>query len=186
MIASPQPAWRGFPSLAPLLGAITRLFEPRLLVRRSLPVAASPEAVWEALIDLPRWPVRDRYIRWVRPIGEPPPADGRWWAAGRRYREQVRRGPFLPVFNLTVIEVEEGHRVAWTARYLWVDAVHAWEVEPAAGGARLTSEESFTGPRVIMAIARLVFRIFNVERMTDRQLEFMAADALNTPSPAAH
>ena len=53
MIASPQPAWRGFPSLAPLLGAVTRLFEPRLLVRRSLPVAASPEAVWEALIDLP-------------------------------------------------------------------------------------------------------------------------------------
>ena len=109
------------------------------------------------------------------------PADGRWFALGRRYREQVRRGPFLPVFTLTVVEVEEGRRVAWAARYLWVDAVHAWEVEPDGDGAILTSEESFTGPRVIMAIARVVFRIFTVERMTDRQLEFMAGDALGPP-----
>jgi hypothetical protein len=163
-----------------LRDALSRLFEPRLVIRRSLDVDAPPEAVWRALIDLPRWPVRDRYIRWVRPVGEPPPADGCWWAVGRRYREQVRRGPFLPVFNLTVVEVDEGRRVAWSARYLWVDAIHAWEVEPAGDGAVLTSEESFKGPRVIMAIARAVFRLFNVERMTDRQLEFMAGDALNS------
>ena len=181
MIASPQTFRRGSPGLPPMREALARLFDPRLAIRRRLPVAAPPEAVWEALIDLPRWPLRDRYIRWVRPIGEPPPADGRWWKVGRRYREQVRRGPFLPVFNLTVIQVEEGRRVAWTARYLWVDAVHGWEVESAEGGAVLASEESFTGPRVIMALARLVFRIFNVERMTDHQLEFIAADALNPP-----
>ena len=181
MIASPQAFGRGSPRLQPVLEALARLFEPHHVIRRSLPVAASPKAVWEALIDLPRWPVRDRYIRWVRPIGEPPPADGRWWKVGRRYREQVRRGPFLPVFNLTVVQIEEGRCVAWTARYLWVDAVHAWEVEPTEGGARLTSEESFIGPRVIMAIARGVFRIFNVERMTERQLEFIAGDALNPP-----
>lgn len=181
MIVSPQTLWRGSPRLPPLREAVARLFEPRLVVRRSLRVAASPEAVWQALIDLPRWPERDRYIRWVRPIGETPPA-GRWWEVGRRYREQVRRGPFLPVFRLTVIQVEEGKRVAWTARYLWVEAVHAWEVEADGDDAVLTSEESFEGPRAIMAIARAVFRIFNVETMTDRQLEFMAADALD---PAA-
>lgn len=158
--------------------AVTRLFQPRLVIRRSLRVAAPHAAVWEALIDLPRWPVRDRYVRWIRPIGEPPPSDGRWWALGRRYREQVRRGPFLPVFNLTVVEVDEGRRVAWTARYLWVDAIHAWEVEPSGAGVILTSEESFVGPRPIMAIARAVFRLFNVERMTDHQLAFMAADAV--------
>lgn len=181
MIASPQMFRRGSSGLPRMREALARLFDPHLVIRRSLPVAASPTAVWEALIDLPRWPVRDRYIRWVRPIGEPPPADGRWWALGRRYREQVRRGPFLPVFTLTVVEVEEGQRVAWAARYLWVNAVHAWEVEPDGDGAILTSEESFTGPRVIMAIARVVFRIFTVERMTDRQLEFMAGDALDPP-----
>lgn len=164
--------------MPPLREALARLFGRRLVIRRSLRVAAPPEAVWAALIDLPRWPERDRYIRWVRPVGEPPPADGRWWAVGRRYREQVRRGPFLPVFNLTVVEVEEGRRVAWAARYLWVDAVHAWEVEPADDGAAvLTSEETFEGPRVIMAIARAVFRLFAVERMTDRQLGYMAGDA---------
>ena len=178
MIASPQMFRRGSPGLPPMREALARLFEPHLVIRRNLRVAASPESVWKALIDLPRWPERDRYIRWIRPVGEPPPADGRWWALGRRYRERVRRGPFLPVFNLTVIEVDEGRRVAWKARYLWVDAVHAWEVEPAGDGALLTSEESFTGPRVIMAIARAVFRIFNVDAMTDRQLEFMAADAV--------
>ncbi len=182
MIASPQAFRRGSSLLPQARAALARLFEPRLVIRRSLPVNASPGAVWAALIDLPRWPERDRYIRWIRPIGEPPHANGSWWVPGRRYREQVRRGPFLPVFKLTVSEVEEGRRVAWRARYLWVDAVHAWSVEAAAGdGAVLTSEESFTGPRVIMAIARAVFRIFNVEVMTDRQLEFMAADALNPP-----
>ena len=181
MIASPRMFRRGTPGLPRLRGALSRLFEPRLVIRRSLDVDAPPEAVWEALIDLPRWPVRDRYIRWVRPVGEPPPADGRWWAVGRRYREQVRRGPFLPVFSLTVVEVDEGRRVAWSARYLWVDAIHAWEVEAAGDGAVLTSEESFKGPRVIMAIARAVFRLFNVERMTDRQLQFMAGDALDPP-----
>lgn len=160
---------------------LTRLFDPHLVIRCSLPVAAPPATVWEALIDLPRWPVRDRYIRWVRPVGEPPP-DGRWWVVGRRYREQVRRGPFLPVFNLTVVQVEEGHRVAWSARYLWVDAIHAWEVEPADKGAILISEEIFRGPRIFIAIARLVFRAFSVERMTDQQLEFMAGDALNPPT----
>lgn len=154
----------------------------RLVVRRELPVAAPPRAVWEALVDLPRWPVRDRYIQWVRPVGAPPPAGAPWWAVGRRYREQVRRGPFRPVFDLTVVEVEEGRRVAWKARYLWVDAVHAWEVAPAAGdGALLVSEETFTGPRALLAIARVVFRIFTVERMTDRQLAFIAADALHPP-----
>ena len=181
MIASPQTFRRGSSRLPPAREALARLFDPRLVIRRSLPVAAPPEAVWEALIDLPRWPARDRYIRWIRPVGEPPPADGRWWAPGRRYREQVRRGPFLPVFNLTVTEVEEGRRVAWRARYLWVDAVHAWNVERGEDGAILASEETFTGPRVIMAIARAVFRLFRVEAMTDRQLGFMAADALNPP-----
>ena len=154
----------------------------RLVVRRELPVDAPPRAVWEALVDLPRWPVRDRYIQWVRPAGAPPPEGAPWWAVGRRYREQVRRGPFRPVFDLTVVEVEEGRRVAWKARYLWVDAVHAWEVAPADGsGALLVSEETFTGPRPLLAIARVVFRIFTVERMTDRQLAFIAADALDPP-----
>ena len=179
MIASPQAFRRGSFRLPPLREAVARLFEPRLVIRRSLSLDASPEAVWEALIDLPRWPERDRYIRWIRPLGEPPPSDGRWWAVGRRYREQVRRGPFLPVFKLTVVQVEEGRRVAWRARYLWVDAIHAWEVEPSNGGAILSSEESFSGPRGIMAIARIVFRLFDVERMTDRQLEAMAGDVVN-------
>ena len=178
MIVSPQTFGRGFSRLPPVREAIACLFEPHLVIRRSLRIAAPKEAVWEALIDLPRWPVRDRYIRWVRPSGEPPPADGRWWVVGRRYREQVRRGPFLPVFNLTVVQVEEGRRVAWSARYLWVDAVHAWEVESSNGDAVLTSVESFKGPRAIMAIARIVFRLFDVDRMTDRQLEFMAADVV--------
>ncbi len=178
MIASPQAFRRGSFRLPPLREAVARLFAPHLVIRRSLRIAAPKEAVWEALIDLPRWPVRDRYIRWVRPIGEPPPADGRWWVVGRRYREQVRRGPFFPVFNLTVVQVEEGRRVAWSARYLWVDAVHAWEVESSNGNAVLTSVESFRGPKVMMAIARTVFRLFDVDRMTDRQLEFMAGDAV--------
>lgn len=154
----------------------------RLVVRRELPVDAPPRAVWEALVDLPRWPVRDRYIQWVRPVGAPPPEGAPWWAVGRRYREQVRRGPFRPVFDLTVVEVDEGRRVAWKARYLWVDAVHAWEVAPRNdAGALLVSEETFTGPRPLLAIARVVFRIFTVERMTDRQLAFIAADALDPP-----
>ena len=178
MIASPQAFRRGSFRLPPLREAVARLFAPHLVIRRSLRIAAPKEAVWEALIDLPRWPVRDRYIRWVRPIGEPPPADGRWWVVGRRYREQVRRGPFLPVFNLTVVQVKEGRRVAWSARYLRVVAVHAWEVERDGNGAILTSIESFTGPKVMMAIARTVFRLFDVDRMTDRQLEFMAGDAV--------
>ena len=156
----------------------------RLVVRRELRVAASPRAVWDALADLPRWPARDRYIQWIRPAGEPPPDGALRWAVGRRYREQVRRGPFRPVFDLTVVEVEDGRRVAWAARYLWVDAVHAWEVAPRDGGetALLVSEETFRGPRVLLAIARVVFRLFTVERMTDRQLAFIAADALDPPS----
>ena len=166
-----------------MIAGLARCLPARLVVRRTLPVAASADAVWEALVDLPRWPVRDRYIQWLRPVpaDAPPPADGRWWAAGRRYREQVRRGPFRPVFDLTVVEVEEGRRVAWAARYLWVDAVHAWEVEPREGGAALTSEETFTGPRVLIAVARGVFRIFGVEAMTDRQLAYIAAAALASP-----
>lgn len=155
----------------------SRLFPGRVVVRRTRAVAASRGAVWQALTDLPRWPVRDRYIQWIQPVGEPAPADGHWWALGRRYREQVRRGPFRPVFDLTVVEVDDGRRVAWAAKYLWVRASHAWEVEPRPDGCALTSEEVFTGPRVFLAIARVVFRAFAVERMTDRQLEFIAADA---------
>ena len=156
----------------------------RLVVRRELRVAAPPRAVWEALADLPRWPVRDRYIQWIRPAGEQSSAGAPRWAVGRRYREQVRRGPFRPVFDLTVVEVEEGRRVAWAARYLWVDAVHAWEVAPREGGeaALLVSEETFSGPRLLLAIARAVFCLFTVERMTDRQLAFIAADALDPPA----
>ncbi len=171
-----------------MIAGLARLFPGRLVVRRALPVAAPPDAVWEALVDLPRWPVRDRYIQWIRPVAAPLPASERWWTTGRRYREQVRRGPFRPVFDLTVVEVEEGRRVAWAARYLWVDAVHAWEVAPAGddpvGGSILVSEEVFTGPRLLIACARLIFRLFTVEQMTDRQLAFIAADALQPPPRA--
>ena len=161
--------------------SFARLFPTCLVIRRTLSVTASPTTAWQALADLPRWPVRDRYIQWVRAVGDELPNAGSWWSVGRQYREQVQRGPFRPVFNLTVVEVDDGRRIAWEAKYLWVRACHAWEVEPREEGCALVSEEVFTGPRLLLAIARLVFRVFSVERMTDRQLEFIATD-IQAPS----
>ena len=159
------------------MSLLDRLLPRSITVRRSVNVDEPADAVWAAVADLPRWPERDSYIQWVRPA-EGQPADEPWWTVGRRYREQVRRGPFRPEFDLEVVECEPGRRVGWAATYLWVRGHHAWYVDPRPdGGSTLTSEETFTGPRPFLLIARIVFRLFDVERMTDRQIGFMAADA---------
>lgn len=105
------------------------------------------------------------------------------WEVGYRYQEQVHRGPFgifRPTFNLTVEEVDkENYRIMWWARYLLTRGEHSWKVEKGEteNTSILISEETFKGPRAFLAIGVWLFRFFDVDGMTDKQLSFIAMDA---------
>ena len=74
---------------------------------------------------------------------------------------------------------KENYRIMWWARYLLTRGEHSWKVEKGEteNTSILISEETFKGPRAFLAIGVWLFRFFDVDGMTDKQLSFIAMDA---------
>ena len=165
-----------------IFNIFSKLFPKTITIRRELEVAANSKITWEALIDLSSWPKRDKYITRIQASSSNPTSE-LTWKIGYCYREQVYRGPFgifRPTFNLTIEEVDEkNQRIMWSARYLLTKGEHSWSVK--TGKTKKTSilisEEIFRGPRIFLAVGFVLFHLFDVTGMTDRQLSFIALDA---------
>ena len=128
------------------------------------------------LVDLRRWPAWDPYIETIELLSGPGNADYDPWLPGRHYRERVRRGPFRPTFQVTVVPAEhEGF--AWTARFLGVRARHDWLLHEHRMGCAVESIERFEGAAPLLLAARLLFRVFRVEAMTRCSLDALAQAA---------
>ena len=158
----------------------------QMAVIASRQIDAPVRAVWAVLADLPRWPHWDPYIAGMRRLDFPEAAGAPHWQIGARWREQVQRGPFRPVFRLTVCRVEEERELAWETHFLFVHVVHHWRLQPhltadntgrIANTCCIESEERFVGPAPMILAARVLFAIFRVPQMTRRSLAALALAA---------
>ena len=107
-------------------------------VEQTAAVAAAPEAVWEALVDVERWPTWTRSMQRVRRLDDGPLVPGS--------RVRIKQPRLLPVV-WTVTELDEGRSFSWAAEGAGVRSVATHEVRPMGAGTselRLTFDQ--TGP----------------------------------------
>lgn len=106
---------------------------PPVSSRRELEIAAPPETVWEVLTGFERWPEWNPEVKSMSFEGPVAPGSEFRWKAG----------PGTIVSTLE--EVDPPRYIRWRGRTLSIKAVHEWRFEPANGGTRVESEESFSG-----------------------------------------
>jgi uncharacterized membrane protein len=125
----------------------------------SLHVEAPPEAVWDVMFDVLRWP------EWTPTIQSVERLDEGDFGVGSRARV---RQPRLPQAVWEVTEVVDGRSFVWEATGPGLRTVASHEVTPDGAGARVTLSIRQAGP--FGAVAALVWR-----RLTQRYIETEAA-----------
>ena len=110
-----------------------------LHLRTKTDIAASPEAVWAVLSDLPSYPSWNPFIREAKGT----------LAAGERLEVELHpaRGRSMR-FRPTVLAAQPGRELRWLGRLLvrgLFDGEHRFAIEPTASGSLLVQEERFTG-----------------------------------------
>jgi uncharacterized protein YndB with AHSA1/START domain len=123
---------------------VTEIDETASMVARdSILIAAPVERIWAALTDIARWP------EWQPPVSTAtlagPLAPGttfRWKASGMTITSQLH-------------DVVAPSRVSWTGESLGTHAIHVWQLEPEAGGTRVSTQESMRGwlPRLVKIVS---------------------------------
>jgi hypothetical protein len=99
----------------------------------SVDILASPAEVWSLLADIARWPSWNPDVAEARLEGELAPGSTFVWRSGPSTITSVLRS------------VESGRELGWTGATMGVHAVHVWRIEQTQHGARVTTEESWSG-----------------------------------------
>jgi uncharacterized membrane protein len=127
-------------------------------VEQTTPVAASADAVWEALVDVERWPTWTRSMRKVTRLDDGP------LAVGSRVR--VKQPRFTPVI-WQVTQVDPGCSFTWRSSTPGQTAVVTRRVRAMGAG---TSEIQLTvdvsgvlSPLLGLTMARLTRRYLRME-----------------------
>ena len=125
-------------------------------------VVAPAQVVWDAVAGVEEWP------RWNPGISEVS-IDGPL-AEGTAFSWRAGRSKIRSVFRL----VDPPRAVGWTGKTFGVKAVHTWKISVEAGGVRLRTEESWSGP-----LARLLKKKLNamLAEAVDKSLEITKAEA---------
>lgn len=106
-------------------------------LQHSVTIAAPPERVWAALVDVERWPERIPTVDAVERLDAGP------LAVGSRTR---LRQPRLSEAVWTVTELVDGVSYTWESRSPGVTVTASHVVEPHAVGSRLTLALTVSGP----------------------------------------
>ncbi|MEX0800835.1 MAG: SRPBCC domain-containing protein [Dehalococcoidia bacterium] len=108
-------------------------------IETSIEMRATPEQLWEVLMDFPSYPSWNPMV--VGIAGEARP--------GQRLEVEIAmKGGRTMKFEPTVVEYEPGHRFGWLGKF-WLrglfDGLHRFEVQPASSGATFVHSEEFRG-----------------------------------------
>ncbi|MEN0063950.1 MAG: SRPBCC family protein [Myxococcota bacterium] len=108
-----------------------------LVLRSSVNVPASPEAVWAVLADVPRWPLWCPPVRRITHFAE--------LTTGGRVAYVLGMGPGIPVtFDVELQIVEPPQRLQWTSTKWWgVRGTRAFQLRPIDGGTEVVDEKTF-------------------------------------------
>ena len=133
-------------------------------------VDAPPAAVWEVMVDVPRWP------EWTPTIDSVERLDEGLLRLGARTKV---RQPKLPQALWVVTELRDGRSFTWEATGPGMRTIARHQVVPDGAGTKVTLSIEQTGP--MGALAALVWR-----RLTQRYIELEAEslDARLTRAPA--
>lgn len=129
----------GHPPDAPMLG------------ESETEIDASPEAVWEVLTGIERWPTWNPDVKSVS-------VDGRV-AEGSEFRWKAGPG----TIKSTIQRVEPPKLIAWTGTTFGIEAFHVYVLEPRGEKTLVKTTESYDGP-----VARLFRR--QLRKTLDRAL----------------
>ncbi len=140
-------------------------------VANEVDAAAPPEAVWAWLVRAPLWPSWYPNASDVVLAGGVPDL-----APGVSFTWRT----FGVAIRSTVVEFEPCERIAWSAFGLGVDAYHAWEITPTAGGSHVLTEETQYG-----WAARLSSLVFpdRMSKFHQVWLDELSAKAKAAPPP---
>lgn len=103
-------------------------------------IAAPPEKVWEQFADVEGWP------SWIPTFRGARWSEGEAWTDGSRLRMTMGLGPATLGVDVTIVNVDLPHSIAWTGRRFGVTSIHTWTFTPDRDGTIMTSEEVFDGP----------------------------------------
>jgi carbon monoxide dehydrogenase subunit G len=120
--------------------------------RDEIEIAASPEAVWDVLTAIDRWPSWNPDVKSVSFHGD--------IKTGSRFRWKAGPG----TITSTIQDVEAPRRIAWTGKTLGIKAIHVHDLEPRNGRTLVRTTESYDG---------LVARVFKrpLQRTLDAALQ---------------
>jgi uncharacterized protein YndB with AHSA1/START domain len=129
-------------------------------LRTSIDVAASPDRVWEVLVDVERWP------EWTDSVTSARPLDEGALAVGSRVEVSQ---PRIPTGTYTVTALDPGRAFTWEQRQpgSTVSADHVCTGLP-GGGTRVELSVVMSG-----AVGSVVGRLYR--RLTERYLTMEAA-----------
>ena len=134
-------------------------YEPErasFFVHNQIDIAASPQTIWDVLIEAETWPDWYEGAFNVEVADNPdgrltPDASFTWKTMG---------------FNFTSVmkEWEPPYRLAWESRREAIQAYHAWLITPIEGGSRLVTDESQFG---FLATMQSLFMPNKLRRLHD-------------------
>ena len=138
-----------------------------LVLTASLEIPAPPEAVWDVLVDVPRWTQWNPVVRQVVRFDEV--------AVGRRLAYVLRMGPGIPVsFDVELQVVDRPYQLQWWSTKWWgVTGTRAFRLSPIEGGTRVEDVKTFESR--VWPVAWMYPRGV-VRSMSDGWLEALAAE----------
>ncbi|MCU0400659.1 MAG: SRPBCC domain-containing protein [Algoriphagus sp.] len=144
-------------------------FEPKksdFYVHNEIEIQASPERVWQLLIDAGNWP------KWYDGIQKI-----RFENADKRQLELGEKVFWLSMgqsLTNTITEFEPFKRLAWTFLEPKIQGHHAWLILPTANGCKIITDESQTGK---LARLQKVFLPRKLIKQHDRWLKLLKEQA---------
>ena len=113
-------------------------------IQRSVTIAAPPERVYDAFVDLSGWLAWNPHFREVKPLSEGP------LAQGSKARVALKLSPFASVWEVT--DITPGRSFAWASSSLpGLRLIFDHIAEDADGGTRATLRIDIEGPFSFLA-----------------------------------
>jgi uncharacterized protein YndB with AHSA1/START domain len=130
-------------------------------IERVAEIEATPDAVWDVLVDVEGWPDWNPDVKSAQLEGS--------FAAGSEFRWKSGAS----TIHSTIELVERPRLVGWSGTTLGARATHVWRLEPTSTGTRVLTEESMSG---------LVPRLFSgwMKRTLERSLDTWLAEMTKT------
>lgn len=126
-------------------------------VEHAIHVAAPPDAVWAATVDVERWP------EWMPTMDRVKRVDAGPFDVGSSARIKQ---PGLPETEWTVTDLVHGQRFSWTTRVLGIRMRATHELSPHEGGTRNVLRVEMAGP---VAVLLAPFARRSVRRTLERE-----------------